>query len=94
VRRLGLIFRELDPTGFTAEEFARGYNIQPRSARRLIALLRARGLVQECGLEAGDGVGRPRHVYRLLLDRLTGSEGGNDRQSDSAIAGVTAKFVT
>jgi hypothetical protein len=74
VRRLGLIFRELDPAGFTAEEFARGYNIQPRSARRLIALLRARGLVQECGLEAGDGVGRPRHVYRLLLDRLSGLE--------------------
>jgi len=70
VRRLGLIFRELDPGGFTADEFARSYNIQPRSARRLIALLRARGLVLECGVEAGDGAGRPRHVYRLVLERF------------------------
>jgi len=74
-RRLGLIFRELDAGGFTADEFARSYNVQPRSARRLIALLRARGLVQECGLESGgDGAGRPKYVYRLLLDRLADSD--------------------
>lgn len=70
LRRIGSIFRELDPAGFTADEFARSYNVQPRSARRVIALLKARGLVQECGLAAGRGVGRPKHVYRILLDRM------------------------
>jgi hypothetical protein len=74
IRRLGLIFRELDPTGFTADELARGYKVQPRSARRLIALLRARGLVQECGVEGSDRAGRPRHVYRILLDRIASAQ--------------------
>jgi predicted ArsR family transcriptional regulator len=63
-------FRGLDPTTFTSNELASSYGVIPHSARRLIATLRERGLVEECGIEKSDGAGRPQIAYRIALDRL------------------------
>lgn len=70
VSRLGAAFRELDPNGFTATEFAQVYDIQPRSARRLLSLFKERGFVEERGSDVRQGAGRPQHIYRIFLDRL------------------------
>jgi DNA-binding transcriptional ArsR family regulator len=70
VRRLGTAFRRIDPASFTATEFAPAYGVDPRSARRLIAELKDRGLVRECGIEKSNRVGRPKRAYRIALNRL------------------------
>ncbi len=72
IRRLKTVFRDLDPSSFTATELASSYGVIPRSARRLIALLRERGLVEECGIEKGAGAGRPQIAYRIAVDRIVG----------------------
>jgi hypothetical protein len=71
IRRMRAAFRQLDPTTFTSNELASTYGVIPRSARRLIATLRERGLVEESGIEKSDGAGRPQIAYRIALDRLT-----------------------
>jgi len=70
IRRLGAAFKGLDPNGFTASEFAQGYDIQPRSARRLLTLLKERGFVEESGLGVAHRAGRPQRIYRIFLDRM------------------------
>ncbi|WP_146991906.1 hypothetical protein [Bradyrhizobium macuxiense] len=70
IRRLGVVFQELDPNGFTSAELAKSYSIQPRSARRLLTLLKDRGFVEECGLGARHRAGRPELIYRIFLDRM------------------------
>jgi hypothetical protein len=70
IRRLGTVFQELDPNGFTAAEFAKIYNVQSRSARRLITFLKDRGFVEECGFDVRKSAGRPQHIYRIFLNQL------------------------
>jgi hypothetical protein len=70
IRRLGTAFRELDPSSFTAAELALAYGVNPRSARRIIAMLRERNLIEECGIEKSVGAGRPQIAYRAAFDRL------------------------
>jgi hypothetical protein len=70
IRRLGTAFRELDPTSFTAAELALAYGVNPRSARRIIAMLRERNLIEECGIEKSIGAGRPQIAYRAAFDHL------------------------
>ena len=70
IRRLGVVFQELDPNGFTSAELAQSYSIQPRSARRLLTLLKDRGFVEECGLSVQHRAGRPQLIYRIFLDRM------------------------
>lgn len=72
-RRLIWAFTTLDPESFTAGELAAAYRVNPRSARRLISLLRAQDLAEECGIEKHTGAGRPMPVYRIALSRLTGA---------------------
>ena len=71
VRRLIDVFTNLDPESFTAQELAGAYRLSPRSARRLIRLLREHGLVEESGIEKPNGPGRPTRAYRIALNRLT-----------------------
>ena len=70
IHKLVSVFRTIDPNGFTAVEFASAYNVQPRSARRLLTTLKDRGFVQEQGSRAKDRAGRPQTVYRMFLDRF------------------------
>lgn len=70
IRRLTAVFRVIDPNGFTAAELAQSYKFLPRSARRLLKLLKDRGFVEECGLRNRSRAGRPEVVYRIFLDRI------------------------
>ncbi|AWK85372.1 hypothetical protein [Azospirillum thermophilum] len=70
IRRLMAVFRVLDPNGFTAAELAQSYKVLPRSARRLLKLLKDRGFVEECGVRNRSRAGRPEVVYRIFLDRI------------------------
>ncbi|CAN5237514.1 hypothetical protein BH10PSE15_BH10PSE15_04700 [soil metagenome] len=70
IHKLISVFRTIDPNGFTAIEFATAYNIQPRSARRLLSTLKDRGFVKEQGSRAKDRAGRPQTIYRMFLDRF------------------------
>ena len=69
-RRLIGVFSTLDPENFTAPELADAYRLSPRSARRLVALLREQKLVEESGIDKLDGPGRPMQAYRIAMSRL------------------------
>ncbi|MGH7487138.1 MAG: hypothetical protein ACREMY_16275 [bacterium] len=70
VRRLATALRELDPSSFTANELAAAYGVSPRSARRMIMMLRERNLIEEGGIEKGSKAGRPQIAYRIALARM------------------------
>ena len=93
VRKLGVIFRELDETSFTAAEFARAYKIQPRSARKLIARLKEGGIIEDSGLEVKSGAGRPRLAYQIYIDRLMSQENAPaiSKQSSNRYRGPSMK---
>jgi hypothetical protein len=82
IRRLGSALAHLDPSSFTATELAAAYGVNPRSARRIVAMLRERNLVEECGIEKSVGAGRPQIAYRIALDRMAApSVHRNDRET-------------
>lgn len=72
--RLTSAMQRVDPAAVTASELARAYGIETRSARRLMTSLQRAGIATRSGQQAGTGAGRPQTIYRIDLDKLTGSE--------------------
>lgn len=72
VSRLQSIVENYGRTTLTANEAARGLNITPRSARRILGALERAKLATVVGMEQPVGKGRPRQVYALQIAR----EGG------------------
>lgn len=62
-------FKQFDNAIVNADNLALYLSITPRSARRLLSNLLNNGLAVNSG-EEGAGKGRPRKLYRILLDKM------------------------
>jgi len=73
LNRLMSSFTKLDGEVFGADVLAKQLSITPRSVNRLLGALVGKGAAEVVGEEA-KGAGRPRRLYRIYPERLTGKK--------------------